>query len=360
VLASLLPGFRDVRAPLAAGYVWLLALYLAVEPSLPSREHARGVWASLVTLKDELTALGAGVALSFIAYLVGSISEALVGSAARIPQWWRRALAHPRTPRAMRDPGRAISKRLRLSTSPPSTHRARRVPYGDKGAEALAEVVNRRLVLLDGALMRRGVMLNTAGIPYTPWYRNHPMGLIQNFVSEAMSPSTAPSREPVLGSRSVRSEARELLRKPFCDAVAAELGLTPTRLLGNEPELFSIVDRLRAEAEFRFALAPPLLGLAFVLGWRATWWSAVIAATSALILVLQGRARMRQFNDALLEALRVDRTRSPTLDRLDAAIERLTSPKESQQHEPASQESDPTARVAPPTSSGEEPTSPAR
>jgi hypothetical protein len=44
VLTSLLPGLRELRAPLSAGTIWLLAGWFAVEPSVPaSGEASRSV-----------------------------------------------------------------------------------------------------------------------------------------------------------------------------------------------------------------------------------------------------------------------------------------------------------------------------
>ena len=77
MLANVLPGLRDVRAPLAAGYIWLLALYLAVEPSVPKKPH--GIWASLDHLRHMVSLVATGLAVSFVAYLVGSIAVSVGG-----------------------------------------------------------------------------------------------------------------------------------------------------------------------------------------------------------------------------------------------------------------------------------------
>ena len=34
MLVNLLPGLRDLRAPLSAGFIWLLGIWLLVEPGL--------------------------------------------------------------------------------------------------------------------------------------------------------------------------------------------------------------------------------------------------------------------------------------------------------------------------------------
>jgi hypothetical protein len=50
VLASLLPGVRELRAPLVAGYVWLLGLWLLLRHALPEPGRAVGVYKDLVDL----------------------------------------------------------------------------------------------------------------------------------------------------------------------------------------------------------------------------------------------------------------------------------------------------------------------
>jgi hypothetical protein len=46
VLTSLLPGLRELRAPLSAGVLWLLAIWFLAEPSVPDAEDATGIVAS--------------------------------------------------------------------------------------------------------------------------------------------------------------------------------------------------------------------------------------------------------------------------------------------------------------------------
>ena len=79
MLASLLPGLRDVRAPLAAGYLWLVACWLTLEPSVPERADAHGVVASLYRADDVLSVVGLGLVLAFAAYLLGSLSAGASG-----------------------------------------------------------------------------------------------------------------------------------------------------------------------------------------------------------------------------------------------------------------------------------------
>lgn len=84
LLSSVLPGLRELRAPLAAGYLWLLAAWLTAEPYLPSRSEATGLLKAMLELEDAISAVGVAAVLSFAAYLVGSISETVFGVLQRI------------------------------------------------------------------------------------------------------------------------------------------------------------------------------------------------------------------------------------------------------------------------------------
>lgn len=77
MLSSLLPGIRHVRAPLAAGFVWLVALWFLLEPVWDRNSAAEGLIGSANRLMDALNVLGQGAVLSFAAYLLGSFSVLL-------------------------------------------------------------------------------------------------------------------------------------------------------------------------------------------------------------------------------------------------------------------------------------------
>lgn len=73
LLANLLPGLRDVRAPLSTGCIWLLTLWLILEDRVPTSRQAHGVWASLYRLGDLIGPAGVLAAGSFLAYLIGAM-----------------------------------------------------------------------------------------------------------------------------------------------------------------------------------------------------------------------------------------------------------------------------------------------
>lgn len=74
VLVNALPGVRDVRAPVTAGYLWLLAAWLALDPDL-NAEPNDGLGHALHSLGDEIGVVGIGVAVSVAAYLIGVVSQ---------------------------------------------------------------------------------------------------------------------------------------------------------------------------------------------------------------------------------------------------------------------------------------------
>jgi len=74
VFAQILPGFREVRGPLASGFLWLLLGYLIFHGDVAS---AHGKVRDVVELGRKLNPAALAVAASFVAYLLGSLSEDL-------------------------------------------------------------------------------------------------------------------------------------------------------------------------------------------------------------------------------------------------------------------------------------------
>jgi hypothetical protein len=108
-------------------------------------------------------------------------------------------------------------------------------------------------------------------------------------------------------------------------AVIADLDLVATRLLGNEPELFSAVDRLRSEAEFRRAIVVPMAALAILLwlGWHEVW---LLGLIPALVLLYDGSRRDRAGRDLLVDALRLERVQAPAIEKFQRAVRDVVGP----------------------------------
>lgn len=75
-LTNLLPGLRELRAPLAAGYIWMAFVWVLVVDRVPSVADAQDAFAAV----DDLAG---AIALGFVAYLLGAVSEAVSNQSIR-------------------------------------------------------------------------------------------------------------------------------------------------------------------------------------------------------------------------------------------------------------------------------------
>lgn len=76
ILANALPGFRELRAPLVAGYSWLLFAWLVVDRSGGIDVNDPTV-SALKALSETAGAIPTALALSVTAYLLGSVSQSV-------------------------------------------------------------------------------------------------------------------------------------------------------------------------------------------------------------------------------------------------------------------------------------------
>lgn len=76
ILASAVPGLREIRGPVIAGYIWFLFAWLMLAPDLQTRPDDRIVGA-LYDLAVLVGPIATAAAVSVAAYLVGSVSQAL-------------------------------------------------------------------------------------------------------------------------------------------------------------------------------------------------------------------------------------------------------------------------------------------
>jgi hypothetical protein len=74
ILANALPGFRDLRAPLVAGYLWLVFAWLLVDPNL-NKTPRNDLGAALYHLGHKVGHIALAIAIGIAAYLIGSISH---------------------------------------------------------------------------------------------------------------------------------------------------------------------------------------------------------------------------------------------------------------------------------------------
>ncbi|MGW2612860.1 hypothetical protein ACWC4A_52740 [Streptomyces mirabilis] len=279
MLATLLPGVREIRTPLAVGYTWLLALWLAVGHRIPDSDRASGVVADVYRLAHAAGIVAVGVAVSVGAYILGVITTPIgLGIIYAIGNLMRR------TPAASITPG----------------HRR-----GQKVTEALGYVVETRLadrLSEDSAFRGRVVEWLTANPP-----------------PDAQSVTSDGWEDEVLGNLWTRRWA--VYRAVHIESVVEQLQADQDRILGrlrgtSDPIALEH-DRLQAEGDFRIAMFGPLAAVCIVTSIRWSPWM-FLTLPLLIILIYVGVEARTEAEQGLAGALASGRVIDPALARLDA------------------------------------------
>jgi hypothetical protein len=306
LFANLLPGLRELRAPLAAGYVLFVALWILAIGDVPSERDATGLAATLYDLRDVIDTAGLAAAVTFAAYVVGSVvADATEWTYGRVPRFG--SIGH-RGERAIDD----LVKRTFDEAMAAVPARLDRDPAPSDEQVRMEEELARLAV-------------NAMGGP-----ENAPERLL-TVVPEPRGGSETDARKKAkesllaeLGAKvSHFTNPREkwgvvagmVVRESLSDRVQKELDLVRTRLLGTDSELHGAVDRLRTEAELRLGLAPSLALLVVAFAGRELWWGALVTAALIPVLITQAVRRRRGGGDLVADALALGRVRAPTLER---------------------------------------------
>ena len=237
MLASLLPGYRDVRSALVAGYMWVIAAWLLVSYFLPPGAQADVVGKPILQVLSVAGSAGSLVALSVLCLLIGEFT----GSSTQALFFY-------------------LSKRYLEELTPQTAHDGLSGPI--------------RVFRPMSARARRRVYNTT----------------VKRVQKER---AAANSAEP-------ESVARLSPEDVALAALGEVLFLSP-RLIVAKPELYSEFDRVRAESEFRDAiLIPlPLLSVGIVLNLNIPVWLRVIGiAVTLLIDAFLFRQSRHQFRNA--------------------------------------------------------------
>ncbi|HEX6153070.1 MAG TPA: hypothetical protein VFZ19_06050 [Solirubrobacterales bacterium] len=284
ILNNLLPGLREIRAPLIAGYLWLIAAWFALEPLFPDDEPSSGIVASAIALHAAVPPLGVAVASTVVAFLIGSLSEALLAGLWRREKGYGGILFTP--------------------------------PIGPRGIQAMQTVALREAEHISRTLQETGVSLSSA--LHEPLQSNDiptVAGLINESRVQVGNATGLPST--VIPERDAVMYMTVVIRT----ALEEERDLLATRLIGEESELFGSIDRLRAESNLRFEIGPPLIALTFVLLVRSCSLVWLLTLIAVAVLWRQGSVRYRESNDLLFDALFLNRVKSPTVERIRDELE---------------------------------------
>jgi hypothetical protein len=267
MLGNLLPGIRQVRTPLATGYLWLLMFWLWLPSHLTEIAPTSGVPGEITRLAHYGGRVAVGIALSFAAYLIGILSQFLNFPFVRLGT----VMAY--IPAAIP----AITFRTTINLGVVSvTLDTTPSPKGDEeDTDAFnRSEIQRKLTLSAGRLSAKGV------------------NSLYSFASEVAERSQA--------NRPVKFKYN-LLAYLF-----KEVPNEGNALVGKEPELYSVYDRLISEYEFRIGISLPLTALitTLALRWSSLW---LLAILPLLVLLATGSQQRMAAGDLLADAVRLKR-----------------------------------------------------
>jgi hypothetical protein len=303
MFVNLLPGLRELRAPLASGYLWLLSGWLLFAPTIPEASTAAGTWSDIYRLGEAVGRSGLLAAATFAAYIVGIFNE-------------RIALF--------------LSRRLQVIRTRTPAEAAKLWPYS-----ILRDVVTETLIHRYWSDNKFRVTIQSVLTPHALRHLSEvspdyiiPMSRFEQFEQVGESDWTTEVQNSYYKElRSIMEEIEQnryylgwLLRELInvegtIEELRQDLPLIPARIVGKEPEIYERWDRFKAEAEFRISIALPLLALTVILAMRLHPTFALLILPCGY-LIHDGLEKTRAAITQLAESLRAGRADSPVLERL--------------------------------------------
>ena len=275
MLTNLLPGIRDLRTPLATGYLWLLALWLWVPSQFKHAVPTTGIPGDITRLAHYASRAGVGIAVSFAAYLVGVLSKSLNPPLVRLGTF--SFYAPSLITRGAYGQPLFIAGVGFLDFWRRWFPVAASVDETEKEREELA--FNEKTVLVSARL-------STAGL-------------------YSLSDVTRRAADDGTINKDARSKYNSYLIR--------EVPRLGNALVGKETELYSVYDRLISEYEFRIGIGAPLIALTITLAaqWSLLW---LLILLPVLVLLSTGSQQRMAAGDLLADAVR--------LKRIDVALPR--------------------------------------
>ena len=275
MLATLLPGLRDLRTPLAVGYLWMIGLWLVLNHYLPESINQTNV--PLSSMFELGVFLGTPVmlaAISFVAYLLGSMLTItyLLPAERFIQRTMFGSLVNLFGTGSTRS-GASLGTSLRSQFHSLVMSRLRE-------ADDLTISLAQHTDILQ-------IEINTRTSAYRPWG-----------VSEAVD--LAKPTE---------------LANVYVDKIIADLPAVGIQLQAINRDYWDSYDRTTAEAEFRTAIGPPLAVTIVVIAIQTTaWWLFLLVAPVYLFLL--GRRQSARAVSILGQAVVLKMVEPPVLGRL--------------------------------------------
>lgn len=278
MLATLLPGVREIRTPLTVGYTWLIVLWLAVGYRVPEPDSAHGVLADVYRLAHAAGLIAVGIAVSVAAYILGVIATRLGLSATY-----------------------AVGAALRRT--------------------AIASITpgHQREVQANKALVYVAVSRLAERFSHDAAFRSQ---LLDQLMADP--PADLPDRTKAewehlaLAHRWTRHWVvrRVVDAETLADQLEADSYNIILRLRGSSDPLALEHDRLDSEADFRIAMFAPLAAACVVLAIRWSPWC-LLALPFLITLIYVGVAARTEAEQGIAAALAAGQVNDPSLARLD-------------------------------------------
>jgi hypothetical protein len=286
VLQSILPGLRQLRAPLAAGYIWLLTLWLLLHDTLTSPDGSwlRDRFVELATWAGKPVVLAASAAA---AYLVGTLSIAL---------------------------SKGLSRAIRPLVRPRLAWLIPRY-WTDKQIESvLDDAVDKRLSehYVDNQQFRSILVDYVTSCRSRATADRQTLEPMLNYL-----PPTSTLEQDTLDDEFLRLHLITTLinTSEYVGAAKDDIGHLAYRLLGKEDRVYDEYDRLRAEGIFRLGLALPLGFLSAALAYLDNpWWLAGVVVP--IVFAYLGGAAFAEAERGLAAAVSSGRVELPSLERI--------------------------------------------
>jgi hypothetical protein len=371
MLANVLPGLREVRAPLVAGYMWLISAWLLIHDSIPTEQEARGgPWEPFFDLDGIVSSFGLALVLSVLAYLIGSLSEGVFRLPMELgarrfrggPSWqlsWKgvKSLESQVQDRISGVLSRLADEGLWLQQVPEYKEASLIIEDGFSRLNRAGLVfkgvrteVNYRVIV--GSFQHRESW-NRDDRPRPTWVKVEAPGNdetrgtserlpreqdeVEDFFNEyhldwdlrpadpydEVTDMTAYEPEQIDTRKRGIQEilAHDLAQYITSQIVKEEMTLVGTRLLGKETDLFHEFDRQRGESSFRLVIIPPLLTFAIVLAIKVNL-AFLLLLGSVPLFYWQGVRYRQAASDVLIDSIVADRVKAPAIEKLEQAANR--------------------------------------
>jgi hypothetical protein len=274
MLASLLPGLRDLRTPLATGYLWLIAIWLLLHDRLPKTvDQATGPIRSLYQLGALAGTTASLAAVSFLAYILGSML--LLNLSSHLDPY-------------------ILEPKIGIANLP---------------------IPARTVAAVRGYGLRGGLNYTSGRLMYRQ---------LETFTRARVRESTRfkvmkELHSSVLG-RPADMTSIEALTYQYVKQIVREFRAVGIQLQAKNRDLWDTYDRRTSEAQFRFGISPPLALCIALIAWQSRDPRWLVLLVVPLYLSVLGTRETAEAASTLVQSIVLKRVEPPVLERLSETV----------------------------------------